>query len=362
MDLLNIKVCIFGLGFVGNSMYTSFKNKGMDENNNLFGFDKFKNGGIGIMSDSLNCNIIFMALPTMYNEITGSYDKSAIYDCCEYLSKNNYAGLVVIKSTVEPETTDNLSLKYLNLSFVHNPEFLTAKTAYEDFHSQSHIVLGKSISCPESKLLILHKFYSTYFPNAEISICSSLESESMKIFCNCFYSVKVQFFTELYLLTKSNNSDYNKIVKMMLKNNWINPMHTKIPGPDGQISYGGLCFSKDTNALNKYMETYNSPNKVLESCIKERNEMRNDNDNIIKKDEYIKIYNNPNKVLELCIKKKNEMINDNDNIIKKNKYIETYNIPNKVLELCIQERNEMMNDNDNIIKKDKYIETGAGHF
>ena len=33
----------------------------------------------------------------------------------------------------------------------------------------------------------------------------------------------------------------------------INNMHTNIPGPDGQISYGGLCFPKDTNALLKYM-------------------------------------------------------------------------------------------------------------
>ena len=283
MDLLNMKVCVFGLGFVGNSMYTSFKNKGLCENINLFGFDKFKNGGIGSMSDGLNCDIIFMALPTLYNEISGSYDKSAIYDCCKYLSDNNYSGLIVIKSTVEPETTDNLSLKYPNLSFVHNPEFLTARTAYEDFHSQSHIVLGKSISCSESKLLMLQEFYSKYYPSAEFSICSSLESESMKIFCNSFYSVKVQLFTELYLLTKSNNSDYNKIVEMMLKNNWINPMHTKIPGPDGKISYGGLCFPKDTNALNKYMEKYNSPNKVLKSCIDERNEMRNDHDNVVKK-------------------------------------------------------------------------------
>ena len=217
------KVCIYGLGFVGNSMYMSFKNKGLEENINLFGFDKFKNGGIGTMSYGLLCGIIFMALPTMYDENTGSYDKSAIHDCCKYLSKNNYSGLIVIKSTVEPETTDNLSNTYPNLSFIHNPEFLTARTAYEDFHSQTHIVLGKSIRCAFDKLQVLQEFYSTYYPNAEISICTSLESESMKIFCNSFYAIKVQFFTELYLLTQSNCSDYNKIVSMMLKNNWINP-------------------------------------------------------------------------------------------------------------------------------------------
>jgi len=279
----NLKICVYGLGFVGNSMYSSFKNKGMEENVNLFGFDKFKNGGIGNIEDGLKCDIIFMALPTMYNENTGSYDKEPINECCEYLEASNYSGLVVIKSTVEPETTNNLSSRFKNLSFIHNPEFLTARTAYEDFHNQTHIVLGQGPTCSINKVTTLKTFYSRYYPKAEISVCTSLESESMKIFCNSFYAVKVQFFTELYLLTKTNGSDFNKIVSMMLKNNWINPMHTQIPGPDGQISYGGLCFPKDTNALYKYMENVGSENKLLESCINERNQMRKDNDNVIKK-------------------------------------------------------------------------------
>ena len=44
----------------------------------------------------------------------------------------------------------------------------------------------------------------------------------------------------------------------MLKNGWINPMHTTVPGPDGQLSYGGFCFPKDTNALLQFMKTENS--------------------------------------------------------------------------------------------------------
>jgi len=283
MEINNIKICIYGLGFVGSSMFTSFKNKGMNENVNLFGYDKYKNGGVGNIEDGLKSDIIFMALPTMYDEESCCYDKSAIYACCEYLALNNYSGLIVIKSTVEPETTNNLSIKYSSLSFAHNPEFLTARTAYEDFHTQSHIVIGKATNCDESKVELLKSFYSSYYPNAEISLCDALESESMKIFCNTFYSIKVQFFTELYILTKSNGSDYNKIVSMMLKNKWINPMHTQVPGPDGLISYGGLCFPKDTNALNKYMEKHNSPNEVLKACINERNLMRDDHDNCKKK-------------------------------------------------------------------------------
>ena len=68
----------------------------------------------------------------------------------------------------------------------------------------------------------------------------------------------------------------------MLKNNWINPMHTKVPGPDGELSYGGACFPKDTNALLNLMKFNNTSSSVLESTINERNIMRNDNVNVIK--------------------------------------------------------------------------------
>ena len=70
--------------------------------------------------------------------------------------------------------------------------------------------------------------------------------------------------------------DYNNIKSMLLKNNWINSMHTTVPGSDGKISYGGLCFPKDTNALNSFMEKLNVPHKVLENVINERNELRDD--------------------------------------------------------------------------------------
>ncbi len=273
------KIGIIGLGFVGNSMYKSFLLKGLSNNVNLFVYDKFKNGGIGNFNNCLNCDILFLALPTIYDEELGQYDKEPIMETCKLLTNNNYTGLIVIKSTVEPETTNNLSIQFNKLKFIHNPEFLTARTAFDDFHNQKHIVLGKGSKCTDNDLEYLKSFYFDLYPNAEISLCTSLESESMKSFVNCFYAVKVQFFTELYLLCQSNGSDYNTVKNMMLKNGWINEMHTTIPGPDGEISYGGLCFPKDTNALNKYMIKSNTPNLVLEATIEERNKMRKDNSN-----------------------------------------------------------------------------------
>ena len=86
--------------------------------------------------------------------------------------------------------------------------------------------------------------------------------------------MKVQIFNEFYLLCQKIGIDYQRVKDLMLSNGWINSMHTNVPGPDGQISYGGACFPKDTNALNHLMKTLGSPHRVLEACIEERDSMR----------------------------------------------------------------------------------------
>lgn len=270
-----MKVSVIGLGFVGSSMYRSFIMKKIQ----TFGYDKYKESP-NSFDDCLQGNIVFLALPTNYDENNCSYDMSCIIETCEMLQQRLYTGIVVIKSTVEPNTTQLLSKKFKNLKLVHNPEFLTASTAFEDFHNQKHIVLGKSQNIHNEDLETLQTFYQTHYSDAEISVCASIESESMKSFVNCFYAVKVQFFNELYSLCEKMNCDYNKVKDLMLKNNWIHPMHTQVPGPDGKLSYGGYCFPKDTNALLSYMKRENTHCKVLEATIEERNLMRNDHVNI----------------------------------------------------------------------------------
>ena len=264
-------ISIIGLGFVGGSMVKSFKLKGFQ----VKGYDKFKESDS--FEECLKSDIMFLALPTIFNEETNTYDKEPMHETCKKLVENNYKGLVVIKSTVEPETTKIFSNLY-KLDLVHNPEFLTAATAFEDFHNQKHIVLGKGPNVDNIDNLI--DFYKKGYPDAEFSICTSTESESMKSFVNCFYATKVQFFNELYLLCQSMNCDYDKVKNLMLKNKWINPMHTNVPGTDGKLSYGGHCFPKDTNALLQFMKTKNTNHKVMEAVIEERNEMRDDHTNV----------------------------------------------------------------------------------
>ena len=265
-----MKISIIGIGVVGKAMLLSFQEKGFVLNENLFIYDKYKN--LGSLDSCINVDIIFLALPTPFNK--DKYDVSSIEEVCDYLSNSEYKNTVVIKSTVEPLIIENLIHKY-KLKILHNPEFLSAKTAFDDFHNQKHIVIGH-IKNDNGYINILIDFYTKYYNEAEISVCNLNESALTKLFCNSYYAVKIQFFTEMFLLCNKLNEDFDKIKETMLKNNWINSMHTNVPGSDGNISYGGMCFAKDTNALNNFMIANNSPNKILDSAIKERNSMRDD--------------------------------------------------------------------------------------
>lgn len=256
---------VIGIGFVGDALKYSFTRKQIS----LKLYDKYKNGGIGKLEDVLDTKIVFLCLPTPYCKEKQTYLMDSIIEVCQFLSEHQYQGVVVIKSTVTPGTCEMLEKKY-NLPIVHNPEFLTARTAQEDFHQQKHIVLGGESN------QVVKDFYQKYYPEASISLASTKETESMKLFVNSFYAIKVQVFNEFYLLSQKLECDYQVIKEMMLQNGWINPMHTNVPGPDGQLSYGGACFPKDTQALLSFMKDVETPCLVLDSCVAERNTMRND--------------------------------------------------------------------------------------
>ena len=261
---------IIGLGFVGSAIYKSFELKGQD----VYGYDKFKDCGIGIFEKIIETKICFLCLPTLYDSESGEYNKKSIIYTLDKLRDNNYKGLVVIKSTVEPETTDYLSVKYPTIKLCHNPEFLSARTAFTDFHTQTHIIVGKPHNRTENDILELYDLYTKYFPDANLSKCSALESESVKIMCNTFYASKIIIFNEFYLLCKENGANFEIVRDLMLKNKWINSMHTNVPGTDGSFGFGGACFPKDISALLKYMKRKKIPNSVIESVFEENKIIR----------------------------------------------------------------------------------------
>lgn len=259
-----MKIGIIGLGIVGSALQKDFEDKKI----NLFIFDKYKNKGD--LQSCLQSEICFLCLPTNLTT-ENDFDLSSLHNILEYLSINKYKGDIVIKSTILPGTSRIFNLKYKNLNIFHNPEFLSERSAIYDIQNQTHIVIGKTKK--EQNVNKIQMFYSMFYPNSIISICSSDESETMKLCCNAFYASKIQLFNEInFICETSNNIQYDTVKKLMLNNNWINKMHTDVPGHDGKYGFGGKCFPKDLTALIHFCKKKNIPCNVFES-VKNENEM-----------------------------------------------------------------------------------------
>ena len=265
-----MKIGICGCGFVGDAIL-QFLLTQQQSDIQLNVYDKYKN--LNTFECLLDSDILFICLPTLYNENLKTYNMTEMNTTLNLLSEHNFSGIILIKSTVLPGYCSTMNNVYLNLNIIHNPEFLSASTALVDFSTQKHIILGHTKQSI-SYINMIFNFYKNLFPSAEISICTSDESALTKLACNSFYATKIQYFTELYLLCEHLKVPFNNVKTLMLKNGWIDPHHTSIPGHDGQVSFGGACFPKDINAFNQYMIACNIPSEVLQSVINERNKMR----------------------------------------------------------------------------------------
>ena len=262
------KVGICGCGFVGNAILQFLFNQyGIS----ISVYDKYKN--FNSFNNLLDRDILFICLPTNYSSELQTYDMSEVTTTLKLLSEHNFSGIIIVKSTVLPNYCSEMNILFSNLKIIHNPEFLTARTAVEDFSNQTHIILGYTKESTNS-ISRVESFYTKLFPLATISVCTSEESALTKLACNSFYATKIQYFTELYLLCERLQIPYDTVKNLMLKNNWINPQHTSVPGSDKLISFGGLCLPKDIKALHSYMNEHDTPCQVLQAVIKEQENIR----------------------------------------------------------------------------------------
>ena len=230
---------IVGNGFVGNAIYQNFKDKEIAKV-----YDVRIHRSYNTLEDTVNSDIVFVCLPTPMKD-DGTCDLSYVLRFFSDVKVTNDKTLFVIKSTVPIGTTEKICEMRQDLKVVHNPEFLTAVNAVEDFReSDRNIIGGYQKWCLELK-----EFYVKHFPYTPIQIVKSNESETIKYFCNSFLASKVAFFNNLYEICQKLGMNFDSVKDGVISDTRIGASHTKVPGPDGLMGFGGYCFPKDINAL-----------------------------------------------------------------------------------------------------------------
>ena len=244
---------IVGQGFVGGSVYTVLSQY---ENIGTYDIDRRKcnTKSLGELVDQ--SDIIFVSVPTPMRE-TGECYIGIVEDILSYIDDYATTGKTIItKSTVPPGTHTEWSKRYKNLSIVFNPEFLTEANAVEDFRTQRYIILGSKDATDFERA---KQAFTLAFPEDSISYlyCSYEEAEAIKYFRNTFLSVKLSFCNEYYNLCKMLGIDYGLVATVAHMDERLGNSHYKVPGPDGDMGFGGHCFPKDIRALMYMCESKN---------------------------------------------------------------------------------------------------------
>ena len=256
---------IIGQGFVGNAVYQKFKNfyrvNTYDLNSSICN-SSYK--------QVVENDIIFICLPTPMNK-DGSCNTSIIEK--EIKKINLESKVLIIKSTVIPGTVQNWNSKY-KPQIVFNPEFLTERNAVNDYENQNRIILGGS----DDATAIIKPIFNNVFPNSKIIKTDSTTAETVKYMTNSFLSVKVSFANEFYQLSKKLKIDYDKLVEYAIYDNRLGSSHWNVPGPDGDLGFGGHCFPKDISAIIKLTEEKKTVNNILRAAKKTNDLVRSNRD------------------------------------------------------------------------------------
>ena len=244
---------IIGQGFVGNAVYQKFKNY-----YEILTYDLDESKSNSNEENVMSCDIVFVCLPTPMAK-NGKCDISIVEEAIAGISNLGKANVVVIKSTIPPNTTLTLNSTYTNLQLVFNPEFLTERNAVEDYNNQNRIILGG----PRPATTTLKRIFSKVFPKAHIIKTDSTHAEMVKYLTNSFLATKVSFANEIYQLCDKLNIDYDKVVEYATLDDRLGKSHWGVPGHDGDFGFGGHCFPKDLAALLHLTVQLGTINNVL---------------------------------------------------------------------------------------------------
>ena len=196
--------------------------------------------------------------------------ESAVKRCFEF----GVTKMVVIKSTIPPNTTKLLNDTYPSLQIVFNPEFLTERNAVKDYENQNRIILGG----PRPATTKLKQIFSKVFPKAHIIKTDSTHAEMVKYLTNSFLATKVSFANEMYQICEGLDVDYDKVIEYATQDERLGDSHWNVPGPDGDCGYGGHCFPKDVKALMVVAEDMDIIPLMLAATDVKNNEVRKNRD------------------------------------------------------------------------------------
>lgn len=290
MNLDNKKIAIYGLGHIGlptaailanndlevigadvnpktvnniNNGICSFKEPGLDELvKNVVDKDNLK-ATTDLEEAAKIADILIVIVPTPIDKDNNA-DLSFVISACKSISQGlNMGNLVIIESTVPPETGINVVKDILEESelkcgedfyLAYSPErALPNNTLYEMTHN-TRIVGGYNKKSAD----MASKLYSYITEGDIITVKNMTSAEMVKLMENTYRDVNIALANEFALLCEKINVDVNEVINSANYHPRVN-IHT--PGP----GVGGHCIPVDPYFLIELGKKYDVKTRLLDA-------------------------------------------------------------------------------------------------
>ena len=151
---------IVGNGFVGNAVHQNFKDKVPCK---VYDVDKTRS--LNTLGEVIDQDFIFVCLPTPMKS-SGECDLSILDKFFESLPEH-IVGTFFLKSTVPIGTTEKY---YERHNIIHNPEFLTARNAIQDFANNERNIVGGDMDLCVDFVHMFEKYFQRATPRQQMQM------------------------------------------------------------------------------------------------------------------------------------------------------------------------------------------------
>jgi len=279
------KIAVIGYGYVGKAVVNMFKDhylvvaKDIDKE---FIFDE-NEGQIAVSSTEEDYSRIndadlgIVCVPTPMLEEGPDNFKSCDVSYVETVVKRLETPVILIKSTVEPGTTDRLR-RETGKRIVFSPEYAGEGKYWSPYKFDTNMK-----ECPfvimggpkEDTSYILDLLVPILGPKKFYYQVKAKEAEVIKYMENTYFGMKVVFSNEMRNICDALGVDYYTVRTGWALDPRVDPMHTIVfPGAPG---FGGKCLPKDINGIIRASQKAGYEPEFLKEVIRSNNRIRSNN-------------------------------------------------------------------------------------
>ena len=174
----------------------------------------------------------------------------------------NDASIYIIKSTVLPTTTKNLSLA-LHKHIIFSPEYYGGTQHCNNFLFNFTILGGEKEDC----LKVVQMLQRVYDARHTFHIVDAKTAELAKYMENCYLATKVVFCNQFNKISEQFGVNYEELRELFIQDPRVNPSHTFVY--KDKPYYDSHCLNKDVTAFAEFTN-----NEFLKTIIKTNDSLK----------------------------------------------------------------------------------------